>query len=196
MRVNEVLNVPNTYPKFVALYDKGLTKIPEEYKDSICLDSFHLRDNKLEDLTNCPKEVKGSFSTKNDHLSNLKGCPQKVGEWFQCSKNRITNLKGCPHYVGGNFHCSDNHITTLVGISKYLKSIKGTFSCAHNPIKEGGVGLLLVKGVTQINYPSNTSPDFKKAAVIINKYLRRGKRGLLACQKELEEAGLGKFAKL
>ncbi len=196
MKLTEVLKETKTISGLITLYDKNLTSIPEKYEDTICLDDFHMRGNRLIDLKGCPKEVGGSFSTKNDNLNSLKGCPVFVGKWFQCKGNRITNLNFCPKEVNGNFYCSDNHITTLVGINKHLNRIKGKFDCSHNPILAGGIGLLLVDGITFIKYESNMSPEFTKAVEIINTYLKKGKKGLLKCQNELEEAGLGKFAKL
>ena len=91
--------------------------------------------------------------------------------------------------VGGHFYCNSNQLTSLVGIHKLIKKIDGRFNISFNPIREGGIGLLLIDGLKEIksNHP---------ALDIINKYVSRGKMGILACQEELIEAGYEEFAKL
>lgn len=135
------------------------------------------------------EKVGGSFYCYTNYLTSLKGCPREVGGDFFCNKNSLTSLEHAPEQVGSEFGCHTNKITSLEGIHKIIKKINGQFDIAFNPIKSGGIGLLLIEGITYIN---SELPAFK----IIRKYLGQGKRGLLACQEELIEAGLEEYAKL
>ncbi len=112
-----------------------------------------------------------------------------VGGYFDCGGNRLTSLEGAPGSVGRNFYCSDNRLTSLVGVHRILRRIDDNLSLWNNPIESGGIGLVLVEGLTEIyaNHP---------AFGIINKYLGQGNKGLLRCQEELHEAGFGEFARL
>ncbi len=112
-----------------------------------------------------------------------------VSRHFSCGWNRLTSLEGAPSIVGGDFWCAGNRLTTLVGVHRILRRIDGNLSLWNNPIESGGIGLVLVEGLTEIyaNHP---------AFGIINKYLGQGNKGLLRCQEELHEAGFGEFARL
>ncbi len=67
---------------------------------------------------------------------------------------------------------------------------------SHPSITEGGIGLILIPKLSKIGSIEPYKSDFNKAIFIIRKYLGEGKKGLLACSNELEEAGLERFAKL
>ncbi len=112
-----------------------------------------------------------------------------VGGHFYCGKNRLTSLEGAPGSVGGYFGCHNNLLTSLVGVHRILRRVDGSLHIWGNKIKSGGIGLVLVEGLTKIDADQ---PAFK----IINKYLGQGKVGLLRCQEALHEAGFGEHAQL
>ncbi len=112
-----------------------------------------------------------------------------VSRHFNCSKNRLTSLEGAPSSVGGNFYCHTNRLTSLRGVHRILRRIDGGLYIVGNKIKSGGIGLILVEGLTEIE---GDQPAF----AIINKYLGQGNRGILLCQEALHEAGLGENARL
>ncbi len=91
--------------------------------------------------------------------------------------------------VGGNFWCSGNRLTSLVGVHRILRRIDGGLYLWGNPIASGGIGLLLVEGLTEI-YANQF------ALRIVWQHLGQGKRGLLRCQEALHEAGFEAFARL
>jgi hypothetical protein len=125
----------------------------------------------------------------NKKLSKLPVKFGTVGLYFSCIGSKLTSLDGAPSSVGNNFDCSENELTSLEGIHKIIKKMYGGFYCYGNPIVSGGIGLLLIEGLTGI-YAD------QPALKIINKYLGQGKKGLLLCQDELIEAGYEEFAKL
>jgi len=133
-------------------------------------------------------EVGGDFYCSRNQLTSLEGAPSQVGGYFSCADNKLTSLEGAPSQVGGYFSCADNKLTSLVGIHKIIKSCK-TIGLSGNPIKEGGLGLLLIK---DLKYIGADQPALK----IIAKYLGKGKRGMIDCQTELIKAGYKEFAKL
>jgi hypothetical protein len=133
--------------------------------------------------------VGGSFSCYNNRLTSLHGAPSSVGGDVFCNHNNLTSLQGAPSSIGGSFFGGENKLTSLEGIHKLIKKIGGGFYCNSNPIKSGGIGLILIEGLTQIGADP---PAFK----IIRKYLGQGKKGLLRCQDELIDAGYEEFARL
>ncbi len=112
-----------------------------------------------------------------------------VGGHFSCAVNALTSLEGAPRSVGGNLNCSRNQLTTLVGMHRILRRINGRLYLWNNQIAFGGIGLILVEGLTRIDaeYP---------AFEIINGFLGQGNKGLLRCQEALHEAGFAEHARL
>ncbi len=167
---------------------------PSEYvsKDYWCYE------NKLTSLKGAPKKVGGHFKCYKNKLTTLEGCPKDVGGVFDCSNNQLISLEYCPRKIGYDAIFSDNKITSLVGISKRIDSIGGTLALSRNNVEEGGIGLIFIKDLKQLIYDLGQGfrEDFFLALMIINKYLGKGKSGLLECAEELEEAGLGRYAKL
>ncbi len=133
--------------------------------------------------------VGGHFYCGKNRLTSLEGAPVTVGGNFSCRNNRLTSLEGAPGSVGWDFYCSYNRLTSLVGVHRILRRIAGGLYIWNNPIETGGIGLVLVEGLTGIN---TDHPAFE----IIEKYLGQGNKGLLRCQEALHESGLEKFAKL
>ena len=123
-------------------------------------------------------------------LDDLKGAtePVNVTGDVNLSSLKLARLPVKFGEVGGSFDCYRNQLTSLVGIHKIIKSCKG-INLYDNPIKEGGLGLLLIKDLKYIQY---NLPAFQ----IIEKYLGKGKRGMIDCQTELIKAGFKDFAKL
>jgi len=144
--------------------------------------------NKLTSLEGAPSRVGGYFSCSYNQLTSLEGAPSQVGGYFYCPGNKLTSLEGAPSQVGRYFVCSDNKLTSLVAIHKIIKSCQGII-LQGNPIKEGGLGLLLIK---DLKYIDSELPAFE----IIRKYLGKGKRGMIDCQTELIKEGYKEYAKL
>ncbi len=150
---------------------------------------FNCSNNRLSSLEGAPSSVSSHFNCSWNRLTSLEGAPSSVGGNFGCGNNRLTSLESAPGAVGGHFYCGKNRLTTLVGVHKILKRIGGELFLAGNEIASGGIGLILVEGLTEIY---TDQPAFK----IINKYLGQGNKGVLRCQEALHEAGLEEFAKL
>ncbi len=130
--------------------------------------------------------VGGDFYCHKNRLTSLEGAPVTVGGNFSCRNNRLTSLEGAPGSVGWDFYCSYNRLTSLVGVHRILRRIAGGLYIWNNPIETGGIGLVLVEGLTGIDTDHS-------AFGIINKYLGQGMRGVLLCQEALHEAGFGEF---
>ncbi len=133
--------------------------------------------------------VGGDFYCNDAGLTTLEGAPGSVGGSFYCHENRLTTLEGAPGTVGRNFWFDRNRLTSLVGVHRIIRRINGILYIRENPIESGGIGLILVEGLTRI---IADQPAFE----IIEQYLGQGMRGLLRCQEALHEAGYGEFAKL
>jgi hypothetical protein len=137
--------------------------------------------------------VTGLVVLGDKRLGELKQLPVKFGtvnRSFDCSYNQLTSLEGAPNTIGGYFFCGGNQeLTSLQGVYKIIKKINGRLYITDTPIKSGGIGLILIEGLTKIY---SNLPAFK----IINRYLGQGKKGLLRCQEELVDAGYEEYAKL
>ena len=132
----------------------------------------------------------GNFFCANNRLTSLEGAPSHVDGYFNCSVNELTSLAGAPSHVGGDFSCYNNELTSLKDVYKHVTEIKGTFYAIKNPIKSHVLGLLLIKGVTEVRL------DNKQVEEILNRHFGKGRAGMLMAQEELIEAGLEEFAQL
>ncbi len=132
--------------------------------------------------------VAGHVYLAYSHLERLPVRFGTVGGDFNCSGNRLTSLVGVPSSVGGNFWCIENRLTSLIGVHRILRRVNGSLYNG-NKIKSGGIGLVLVEGLTKI---VADHPAFE----IINGFLGQGMRGVLLCQEALHDAGFEEFAKL
>ncbi len=162
---------------------------------SIIERGFYCAYNRLKTLENGPILCGGNYECNDNQLTTLKGTPKIILGTFDCSSNQIKSLEFCPEEIEGTGRFGNNKLVSLVGINKYLKKCN-SISFKNNHIEEGGIGLLLIDNLKVVN--SSDCGDFSKATSIINKYLDEGggKQFLLACQEELEEAGLERYAKL
>lgn len=142
----------------------------------------------LTSLEGAPIEINGAFDCSHNKLTSLEGCPTKIKYEFDCSDNKIISLEHAPHIVGSMFNCDNNRITSLIGVDDVVTRIGGLFECYNNPITEGGIGLILIPGISGIG----TDID---ALAIIDDYLNKPE-SIYECQKELIEAGYEAYAQL
>jgi len=152
--------------------------------------NFSCRACTLKSLKGAPSHVGGSFYCNDNELASLAGTPSHVGGSFYCYDNELASLAGAPSHVGGAFYCYSNKLTSLKDVHKHVTEIKGIFYAVANPINSHALGLLLIKGVTEVRL------DNKRVMEILNSYLGKGRAGMLMAQEELIEAGLEEFAKL
>ncbi len=155
--------------------------------------SIQLCSNKISSLKFCQKIVQGQFDLKDNKLTSLEYGPQYVYNDYDVGANLLESLDHVAPIINGSLRAPYNRIKSLVGISTYLKNCQ-FISIQGNPIEEGGIGLIFVDNLVRVE--SSNCGRFSEASEIIHKYLRTGKSGLLPCANELEEAGLGAFAKL
>jgi len=164
---------------------KSVADLGIDYKGGIFLCS----NNKLTSLAGAPSHVGGSFYCSSNELTSLEGAPSHVGGDFSCSVNQLTSLEGAPSHVG-SFYCSYNKLTSLKDVHKHIAEMKGALYASDNPIKSHVLGLLLIKGVTEVYL------DNKQVKEILNRHLGKGRAGMLMAQEELIDAGLEEFAQL
>ena len=151
---------------------------------------FDCFDSELTSLKGAPSHVGGGFYCRGNELTSLAGAPSHIGGAFSSARNKLTSLEGAPSHVGGYFNCNDNKLTSLKDVHKHIAEIKGIFYALDNPIESHVLGLLLIKGVTEVHL------DNEQVAKILNRHLGKGRAGMLMAQEELIEAGLEEFAQL
>ena len=166
---------------------KSVADLGIDYKGG----SFKCYNNELISLEGAPSHVDGGFLCSNNKLTSLEGAPSHVCGGFYCSHNELTSLEGAPSHVNGNFDCAyNNKLTSLKDVHKHITEIRGKFYAVNNPIESHVLGLLLIKGVTEVRL------DNKQVEEILNRHLGKGRAGMLMAQEELIEAGLEEFAQL
>jgi len=142
---------------------------------------FFCSNNQLTSLKGAPSHVGGRFYCNNNKLTSLEGTPSRVGGDFTCYNNQLASLEGAPSHVGGGFFCYSNQLTSLKNIHKIIKEINGVFCCHNNPIKEGLLHILLIKGVTEVGTPC------PKADMIINEYLKTNPSGSIRAALDVQQ---------
>ena len=168
--------------------DRGLTTLRGCPKKVLGFVNFSF--NKLTSLEGAPSHVCGDFSCSNNELASLADAPSRVDGHFDCSDNKLTSLAGAPSHLDGDFYCYNNKLTSLKDVHKHITEIKGIFYAFKNPINSHVLGLLLIKGVTEVKLDNGQIEE------ILNKHLGKGRAGMLMAQEELIDAGLEEFAQL
>lgn len=151
---------------------------------------FNLGCKGLHSLEGCPRVVNKTFNCSFNNLTSLKFAPREIGANLIAYHNKITTLEGCSRIINGNFIVSYNKITSLAGIDNFIDEINGIFDFGFNPIVSGGLGILLVKGITSLSFNKSTEPF-----ILIAKYLRKTDQ-IYECQAELIENGYEEFTQL
>ncbi len=141
--------------------------------------------------------VLGAVEIKHFGFIELPFVVDEVRHSFDVSHNNLTSFKNFPRVINGRMNVSNNNIGSLCGIHKIISSVE-SIDLFNNPIKEGGIGALLIKDIQDISYhgPNEGHRNCRRAFDIIKKYIIRGRDCLLECQEELIDCGLDEFAKL
>jgi hypothetical protein len=137
-------------------------------------------------------KVTGKFDVSSSFLTSLKGAPEIVGGDFNCGGADITSLDGVPQYIGGYFSCYNTKVISLSGVDKRIKQINGEFFCVTGATHM--LGILLIKGVTGIEFSYNNLSGRGTIGQIMNKYIGTG--DILSAQDELIDAGFIDQARL
>jgi hypothetical protein len=151
----------------------------------------------LTSLEGCPEVIVGGFNVdENQSLTSLLGGPREVSSYYSAERCGLTSLDGLPGKIGGFLSIDINPLTSLQGINK-LKEMVGNIFVSKCPIKSHILGVFFIKGCTGVNaFTSDGDGDLFTAAQIVNRYIGKGRAGLLPCQQELIEAGLVDFAQI
>lgn len=118
----------------IYLTHKGLTRIPLKFGE--VTGHFWCSNNRLIDLTGCPKRVGGDFNCSWNFLTTLKGAPQYISGDFTCRNNNIQNLEGFPRWVGGKVIIWNDSIKYIYDLIKDVYEADGGewFSTSGNMI--------------------------------------------------------------
>ena len=192
--------LPESYGHIIGNFDVSDNSLTSLIGAPVSLDGdFDVSLNPLTSLNGCPTRILGSFSCSSTKIKNLIGGPEVVNHSYSAGSSTITSLDGLANSIGSEFtrspialdvsYCAE--LTSLIGINKHLKVLNGVINLNKTPIKEGGLGLLMIRGITGVvsNYP---------ALKIIDKYIKSGTgpAGMYACKRELQAAGLEAFAQI
>jgi len=149
--------------------------------------------------------IDGEFSVYKNDLTSLKNCPYRVNEDFMISDNALESFEGAPKFIGGDCYMGNQAmLESLHDIHKHFNEIKGGWISIPPSIKSHILGLVLIKGLVDVTISASGNPNnnpnknqtLSKAVSIIQKYLGKGRSGVLDAQNELIENDLEDFAKL
>lgn len=123
--------------------------------------------------------IEGDAIFDRNGLITLDGCPSKVLGTFQCQGNELTSLKHGPTQVRNFYYCGDNPLTSLEGLPVDTTVILMTLYEETPLLRLVGMPYLL---------------EIIKS--IINQYRNQGpsRKNIIACQKQLIDAGFGSNA--
>lgn len=189
------------------------TRIPCKFKN--VSGAFIWSAGKLLSLENAPDEVGGDFDVHGNQLKTLDGMPQTIGGMISLSGNQLQSWKGLPattkddlfahgnpatdivenlpSEIGGSLTIGATQPWSLRGIHKKTR-ISGDVTLTGQ-LAEGGLGLMMLKGMTFIDASNMTDKNAEKAFEMISK-ARENKDDVLDTQERLIDAGLSKYAKL
>ena len=175
----------------------GLTSL--EGSPEIIGDDFEVSGNRIASLKGAPVQIYHAAYFSSNKIRSLKGCPTLVKNTLALNDNEIEDVTdGERISVGKHLFLSNNKIKSLVGISNSFERINGFLKISGNPIEEGGVELLLIPGLTDVDFTDSKSglDDFRQLEIILNKYLKqkKGDSVIYDAQQELIDAGLEEFA--
>jgi hypothetical protein len=193
----------------------GLREVTENTQNEKWTGNFDAAHLNLGSLKYAPKSVNGQFDCSGNLLTSLEYAPKNVDMLFDCSNNQITTLLGAPEKVGWSFVCNYNRglkslehfpafvgenvelercgLTSLQNVHKHIKKMNGMLNVIDNEIKSHVLGVLLINGCKEVFMRNADVED------ILNSYLHKGNTGrqaVVACQKELIDAGYVEYAKL
>jgi len=142
--------------------------------------------------------IVNGFDCRRNKLTQLSEVPRIVRGNFDCSYNLLTRLAGAPQRVIGDFSCRHNLLGSLIfNHGQELLEIDGELDVSFNPITKGGAGLIVIEGLRYVH--AQGTGDFEKAVELINRHLRslapgdNRKLAAFRCQEELIYAELDDF---
>ena len=163
----------------------------------ITVEEFHQHDFYNPDYQNVIVNVKESVFTGLDPKFPNGILPVKfgyVGVTFAVDYAKLKSFDNFPH-TSHMINMSNNNIKSLVGLHKVIKKTVGIgLSCSK--IISGGLGLLLIDGLTNIVNISRHGDALTTPFKIIQQHLGTDNSKIFRCQKELIDAGYEEYAKL
>jgi hypothetical protein len=144
----------------------------------------------LETLEGGPETVERNMIVEDNLLISLQGCPTSIRDGFYCDTNQLQDLKGAPESVAKTFSCEDNPLTSLEGLPKASR---------HRIGYSENLGLLRLVGVNVVRLYGVPQDTATAVQDIIQKHCGVGpdlRRRMLACQKDLIDAGFAGNARM
>lgn len=134
--------------------------------------------------------VSGDFICQGSPLMSLENGPSYVGGDFDCSGCHLKTLNFSPKIVGSRYFCFKNKLTSFEGISETINDSL-MFDYSENlPLLK----LLTINRLKKIEI--HGEDDDNEVVEILNKYLGKGRGGILACSAELTRYGFRGNARL
>lgn len=134
-------------------------------------------------------EIDGDLNASVKSLSSFNNFPHAVTEGFFCYDTNIASFDQLEISVGGDVDLLMNpKLVDFRGIHRHIKQMNGVLRFNIDNVKNGGVGVLLIKGVKEID---TGNKDMNK---IFNKYLKN--RDIFDAQEHFIDAGAVHLARI
>lgn len=175
-----LINIPGIVANFT-VKKTGLETM--DFTPLEAYDSFSIIDNNKLKTYKVPNRQSGPINMTNNAF-------EKFSHTFQCdsevdmSGNKLKTFDNCPTQIHGYFNLSGNKFESLKDIHQHLTYVADEFDLSGNPIKDGFLDLLKIKGIGRLVFTDNV--EIEK---IINDNLKKGRQGQLAAQVSMIEAG-------
>ena len=128
---------------------------------------FDCSRNKLKNLIGGPEILEGEYNCADNKITSAEGAPEKV-YMFTASNNKLSSFEHFPSVIDHSLNLISNEFTSIKGISDHIKEVNTIIDLRHNDIKEGGLGLLKIKGLQRVE----GDKTFENALKIISRYLK------------------------
>lgn len=194
MKINELLDEASNNRSILTILDEYFyIDGRAEIRDGLVNVFGHAKMVKSE--YNMPKipvkfgSITGDFWCREQSILSLEGAPHFVGREFDCSNSAITSLKFSPKSVDYSYICYGVLMNSFDGISETIEHMILITYKEHLPLLK----LLTIK---KLKYVEFHAEDNHPVELIINKYLGKGRSGMLQCAAELTKAGYKGNARL
>ncbi len=210
VNLNTLENCPTQVKGSYSIRHNKLTSfkgIPKEINGNLCIEG-----NKILSFDYAPRKIHGNLNVSRNKISSLENIPEYIGNSLILDSNPITSLIGIHKKIlkcvsislydlniesGGLGLLFIEWLKCLNIIEYHAKLLadesKSQLEIVRNHINNGGTPSSFIEYNNQQKLRKYKMIRF---LIITEKYLGKGKNGVLACQQELIDEGLEEYAVL
>lgn len=133
--------------------------------------------------------ISGDFNASVNTLTTFNNFPTHVDDHFFCYDTQISSFENLNIQCGGSVDLLMNrNLNDFRGVHKHITKMNGTFKFDLEHVHVGGLGIMLIDGIKQIDCGDKNIND------IFNKYLKSGQ--VFEAQEHLIDGGYAYLARV